>query len=74
MNNDLNLQSNSPSNNSDKNDINKHDGKANAKPQDSFVKLAMRNMVKKGGTSLFHFFLTIFGVIVILVGLAIAFH
>lgn len=30
-----------------------------AKPtstKDSFVKLAMRNMVKKGSTSLFHFF------------------
>ncbi|MFN9647121.1 MAG: DUF3285 domain-containing protein [Pseudanabaena sp.] len=51
-----------------------HDGKANPKPQDSFVKLAMRNMVKKGGTSLFHFSLTIFGVIGILVGLAIVFH
>ena len=42
--------------------------------QGSFVKLAMRNMVKKGGTSLFHFFLTIVGVIGTLVGLAIAFH
>jgi hypothetical protein len=42
--------------------------------KDSFVKLAMRNMVKKGSTSLFHFFLTIFGVIGALLGLAIAFH
>jgi urate oxidase len=40
----------------------------------SFVKLAMRNMVKKGSTSLFHFFLTILGVIGTLLGLAIAFH
>jgi len=46
----------------------------NAKPKDSFVKLAMRNMVKKGSTSLFHFFLTIVGVIGALLGLAIAFH
>jgi hypothetical protein len=49
----------------------------NAKPivaKDSFVKLAMRNMVKKGSTSLFHFFLTILGVIGALLGLAIAFH
>jgi hypothetical protein len=48
-----------------------------AKPtstKDSFVKLAMRNMVKKGSTSLFHFFLTIVGVIGALLGLAIAFH
>ena len=44
------------------------------KEQDSFVKLAMRNMVKKGGTSLFHFMLTIFGVVGTLVGLAIVFH
>jgi hypothetical protein len=42
--------------------------------KDSFVKLAMRNMVKKGSTSLFHFFLTILGVVGTLVGLAIAFH
>ena len=42
--------------------------------KDSFVKLAMRNMVKKGSTSLFHFFLTILGVIGALLGLAIAFH
>ncbi len=44
------------------------------KTQDSFVKLAMRNMVKKGSTSLFHFVLTILGVVGTLVGLAIAFH
>jgi hypothetical protein len=42
--------------------------------QDSFVKLAMRNMVKKGSTSLFHFALTVFGVIGALLGLAIIFH
>lgn len=42
--------------------------------QGSFVKVAMRNMVKKGGKSLFHFFLTVFGVFGTLVGLAIAFH
>lgn len=44
------------------------------KEKDSFVKLAMRNMVKKGSTSLFHFFLTIVGVIGTLLGLAIVFH
>lgn len=27
-------------------------------PKPSYVKLAMRNMVRKRGTSLFHFFLT----------------
>jgi hypothetical protein len=44
------------------------------KQPDSFVKLAMRNMVKKGSTSLFHFFLTVLGVVGALLGLAIAFH
>lgn len=47
---------------------------AETKGKDSFVKLAMRNMVKKGSTSLFHFFLTIVGVFGVLIGLAIAFH
>lgn len=36
----------------------------------SFVKLAMRNMVKKGGKSLFHFVLTSVGLLTVLVGLA----
>ena len=44
------------------------------KSKDSFVKLAMRNMVKKGSTSLFHFFLTVVGVFGTLIGLAIVFH
>ena len=45
-----------------------------SKQQDSFVKLAMRNMVKKGSTSLFHLALTVLGVVGVLLGLAIAFH
>ncbi|MGF1570771.1 MAG: DUF3285 domain-containing protein [Nodosilinea sp.] len=36
----------------------------------SFVKLAMRNMVKKGSKSLFHFALTTVGLLGLLVGLA----
>jgi len=36
----------------------------------SFVKLAMRNMVKKGGKSLYHFTLTTAGLLGLLVGLA----
>ncbi|HEY9632130.1 MAG TPA: DUF3285 domain-containing protein [Coleofasciculaceae cyanobacterium] len=36
----------------------------------SYVKLAMRNMVRKRGTSLKHFFLTTFGLLAALVGLA----
>ncbi|NET56857.1 MAG: DUF3285 domain-containing protein [Symploca sp. SIO2E6] len=36
----------------------------------SYVKLAMRNMVSKGGKSLMHFFLTAFGLLAVLVGLA----
>lgn len=38
--------------------------------QPSYVKLAMRNMVRKGGTSLKHFFLTTVGLIAVFVGLA----
>lgn len=40
----------------------------------SYVKLAMRNMVKKRGTSLFHFSLTTLGVIGVLLLLAVVFH
>jgi len=40
------------------------------KPQDSYVKLAMRNMVKKRGTSLKHFFLTTTGLLVFLIGIS----
>lgn len=39
-----------------------------AKP--SYVKLAMRNMVQKGGTSLQHFALTAIALLTVLVGLA----
>ena len=41
-----------------------------AKPKDSYVKLAMRNMVRKGRQSLWHFFLTTVGLVGLLVGLA----
>ena len=40
------------------------------KPTDSYVKLAMRNMVRKGGLSLRHFFLTTIGLIAFLVGIS----
>ena len=39
-------------------------------PQDSYVKLAMRNMVKKKGVSLKHFFLTVFGLLTFLIGMS----
>jgi len=39
-------------------------------PKPSYVKLAMRNMVRKRGTSLKHFFLTMFGLLGALIGLA----
>lgn len=39
-------------------------------PAPSYVKLAMRNMVRKGGKSLTHFALTTAGLIGLLVGLA----
>lgn len=41
-----------------------------AEPPPSYVKLAMRNMVRKGGKSLFHFALTTAGLLFFLVGLA----
>ncbi|HHP7243271.1 MAG TPA: DUF3285 domain-containing protein [Elainellaceae cyanobacterium] len=44
--------------------------KSLSEPAPSFVKLAMRNMVRKGGKSVFHFFLTAFGLLAILVSLA----
>ncbi|HEY9876949.1 MAG TPA: DUF3285 domain-containing protein [Leptolyngbyaceae cyanobacterium] len=41
-----------------------------AEPPPSYVKLAMRNMVRKGGKSLFHFALTVTGLLGLMVGLA----
>lgn len=43
---------------------------ASAPPKDSYVKLAMRNMVRKRGKSLQHFALTTIGLLAVLVGLA----
>ncbi len=43
---------------------------AATEPKPSYVKLAMRNMVRKRGTSLKHFFLTTAGLLIVLVGLA----
>jgi hypothetical protein len=75
MNSDPNISSNSDLNNINGIDPNnKAATNIKQKENDGFVKLAMRNMVKKGSTSLFHFALTIFGVIGALLGLAIAFH
>ena len=45
-----------------------------AKPEDSYTKLAMRNMVRRGGTSLFHFGLTLAAVLGFLVGVSYLFH
>jgi Protein of unknown function (DUF3285) len=39
-------------------------------PQASYVKLAMRNMVRKGGVSIKHFVLTTIGLFSLLIGLA----
>lgn len=40
----------------------------------SYVKLAMRNMVRKGGKSLYHFALTTVGLLGLLVGLSYLTH
>lgn len=39
-------------------------------PPPSYVKLAMRNMVRKGGTSLKHFLISTVGLLAVLIGLA----
>jgi hypothetical protein len=51
---------------------NSPDGTAAApeEPKPSYVKLAMRNMVRKGGKSLFHFSLTVVALLGLLVGLS----
>jgi hypothetical protein len=41
-----------------------------AEPKPSYVKLAMRNMVRKRGKSLFHFSLTVLALLSVLVGLS----
>jgi hypothetical protein len=43
---------------------------ATSEPKPSYVKLAMRNMVRKRGTSLKHFVLTTVGLLAMLIGLA----
>ena len=45
-----------------------------AKPEDSYTKLAMKNMVRRRGTSLFHFGLTLMAVLGLLMGLSVVFH
>lgn len=49
-------------------DVNKL--KSSVTEQPSYVKRAMRNMVRKGGTSVKHFALTTIGLLAVLVGLA----
>ncbi len=39
-------------------------------PQPSYVKLAMRNMVRKKGTSLKHFFVTTIGLLGFFIGMS----
>lgn len=48
----------------------KLDPAANAEPKPTYVKLAMRNMVRKRGTSLKHFALTTIALLSVLVGLS----
>jgi hypothetical protein len=43
---------------------------ATGEPKPSYVKLAMRNMVRKRGTSLKHFFLTTISLLGVLIGLS----
>ncbi|MBF2020841.1 MAG: DUF3285 domain-containing protein [Hydrococcus sp. C42_A2020_068] len=43
---------------------------AQTEPEPSYVKLAMRNMVRKKGISLKHFFLTTVGLLAFLIGMS----
>jgi 3-methyladenine DNA glycosylase AlkC len=74
MDSNISNHSNSTSKSDDKKAVEGLKSNIQTQEKDSFVKLAMRNMVKKGSTSLFHFFLTTVGVFGVLIGLAIAFH
>jgi Protein of unknown function (DUF3285) len=51
-------------------DVSTAEKPASGEKEPSFVKLAMRNMVRKGGKSLFHFALSSIGLIGLFVGLA----
>ncbi len=57
---------------SDKSTFNKQDTlkNQNVEPDASYVKLAMRNMVRKKVTSLKHFLVTTVGLLAFLIGLA----
>lgn len=44
--------------------------RSQSQPTDSYVKLAMRNMVRKRGKSLRHFALTMIGLFTVLIGLS----
>ncbi|MDB9312170.1 DUF3285 domain-containing protein [Spirulina sp. CS-785/01] len=46
------------------------DSPSQPEPQPSYVKLAMRNMVRKGGKSLQHFALSTIGILAVLIALA----
>ncbi|ABG53938.1 hypothetical protein Tery_5026 [Trichodesmium erythraeum IMS101] len=62
--------SNLSSSNQDSEQTEKNTSTAEPQPQPSYVKLAMRNMVRKGGKSLRHFTLTTIALIGLLVGIA----
>ena len=47
------------------------DGSAKRIPAPSFVKLAMKNMVRKGNQSLIHFGMTVFGFVVFILIVAV---
>lgn len=52
------------------NQFSEHQDERLTEPKPSYVKLAMRNMVRKGGTSLQHLAITTVGLLAVLVGLA----
>lgn len=50
--------------------VDRPDASPSAEPPPSYIKLAMRNMVRKGGKSLYHFTLTAAALLAIAVGLS----
>jgi hypothetical protein len=63
------MNESTPSLESSQEEKNSHENRG-AEPQASYVKLAMRNMVRKGGVSIKHFLLTTIGLLSLLIGLA----
>lgn len=61
---------NNPAPSTEKSPVTEVSETKNQEPKDSYVKLAMRNMVKKKNQSLKHFFMTIIGLMAFFIGIS----